>query len=116
MRLHCDVEVQSRLLPTCGLTGRGRPSRALLALGRQPGRARGGVCLMVCTARDRAGVRYQVRLRAGRPGGFLPHNAPLSARCSPAGEGQRGAVLHTIRGGGESNRETEGATRGCVPQ
>uniref|UniRef100_A0A8C2T2M1 PIF1/LRR1 pleckstrin homology domain-containing protein n=1 Tax=Coturnix japonica TaxID=93934 RepID=A0A8C2T2M1_COTJA len=61
MKLHCDVEVQSRLLPTCGLTGRGRPSRALLALGRQPGRARGGVCLMVCTARDRAGVRYQVK-------------------------------------------------------
>uniref|UniRef100_A0A669PWH1 Leucine rich repeat protein 1 n=1 Tax=Phasianus colchicus TaxID=9054 RepID=A0A669PWH1_PHACC len=61
MRLQCDVEVVSRLLPTCGLRGRGRGSRALLSLGRQPGRARGGVYLMVCTARDRAGVRYQVQ-------------------------------------------------------
>uniref|UniRef100_A0A8C8SIZ2 PIF1/LRR1 pleckstrin homology domain-containing protein n=1 Tax=Pelusios castaneus TaxID=367368 RepID=A0A8C8SIZ2_9SAUR len=37
MRLQCEVEVRSRLLPTCGLSGRGRAARALLSLGR-PGR------------------------------------------------------------------------------
>ncbi|NXW52344.1 LLR1 protein, partial [Nyctiprogne leucopyga] len=64
MRLQCEVEVVSRLLPTCGLRGRGRGTRALLSLGRPPGRARGdggGVYLMVCTARDRVGARYKVQ-------------------------------------------------------
>ncbi|NXY82449.1 LLR1 protein, partial [Alcedo cyanopectus] len=63
MRLRCEVEVVSRLLPTCGLRGRGRGTTALLALGRQPGGTRdgGGVYLMVCTARDRLGARYKVR-------------------------------------------------------
>lgn len=75
MRLQCDVEVVSRLLPTCGLRGRGRGTRALLSLGREPGRARGGVCLMVCTARNRPGVCYRVRLRAGGPRGFPPRPA-----------------------------------------
>ncbi|NXD28087.1 LLR1 protein, partial [Spelaeornis formosus] len=60
MRLQCEVEVLSRLLPSCGLRGRGRPARALLSLGR-PGGAAAGVCLMVCTARDRGGARYQVQ-------------------------------------------------------
>lgn len=67
MRLQCEVEVVSRLLPTCGLRGRGRGTRALLSLGRPPGRARGGgVYLMVCTARDRVGTRYKVGTGAGR--------------------------------------------------
>ncbi|NXP69510.1 LLR1 protein, partial [Ramphastos sulfuratus] len=64
MRLQCEVEVVSRLLPTCGLRGRGRGTRALLSLGRPPGRAQGagsGVYLMVCTARDRVGARYKVQ-------------------------------------------------------
>uniref|UniRef100_A0A8C3T9T3 PIF1/LRR1 pleckstrin homology domain-containing protein n=1 Tax=Chelydra serpentina TaxID=8475 RepID=A0A8C3T9T3_CHESE len=39
MRLQCEVEVRSRLLPTCGLRGRAKGARALLSLGRQPGRA-----------------------------------------------------------------------------
>uniref|UniRef100_A0A8C3C239 PIF1/LRR1 pleckstrin homology domain-containing protein n=1 Tax=Cairina moschata TaxID=8855 RepID=A0A8C3C239_CAIMO len=62
MRLQCEVEVLSRLLPSCGLRGRGRATRALLSLGRPPGGAGGGsVYLMVCTARDRAGARYKVQ-------------------------------------------------------
>ncbi|NXU55580.1 LLR1 protein, partial [Turnix velox] len=62
MRLQCEVEVVSRLLPTCGLRGRGRGTRALLSLGRPPGRAGGGgVYLMVCTAKDRVGARYKVQ-------------------------------------------------------
>uniref|UniRef100_A0A8B9C884 PIF1/LRR1 pleckstrin homology domain-containing protein n=1 Tax=Anser brachyrhynchus TaxID=132585 RepID=A0A8B9C884_9AVES len=62
MRLQCEVEVVSRLLPSCGLRGRGRGTRALLSLGRPPGGARGGsVYLMVCTARDRGGARYKVQ-------------------------------------------------------
>lgn len=98
MRLQCEVEVVSRLLPTCGLRGRGRGTRALLSLGRPPGRARGGgsggVYLMVCTARDRVGARYKVgmaalgRGRGGRPGpgaemGPLVPPRLLSARCAP---------------------------------
>ncbi|XP_059706701.1 leucine-rich repeat protein 1 isoform X1 [Haemorhous mexicanus] len=57
MRLQCEVEVLSRLLPTCGLRGRGRAARALLSLGRPPGAAGAGIYLMVCTARDRGGAR-----------------------------------------------------------
>uniref|UniRef100_A0A8D0G6A6 Leucine-rich repeat protein 1 n=1 Tax=Sphenodon punctatus TaxID=8508 RepID=A0A8D0G6A6_SPHPU len=59
MRLQCEVEVLSRLLPSCGLRGRGRAARALLSLGRPPGQR--GVCLLVSTARDRPGARYQLR-------------------------------------------------------
>ncbi|XP_053884024.1 leucine-rich repeat protein 1 [Malaclemys terrapin pileata] len=69
MRLQCEVEVRSRLLPTCGLRGRAKGAHALLSLGRQPDRppGRGGpsaghsVYLMVCTARDRAGARYKLK-------------------------------------------------------
>ncbi|XP_050810671.1 leucine-rich repeat protein 1 isoform X2 [Gopherus flavomarginatus] len=62
MRLQCEVEVRSRLLPTCGLRGRAKGARALLSLGRQPDRPPGhSVYLMVCTARDRAGARYKLK-------------------------------------------------------
>ncbi|XP_030418659.1 leucine-rich repeat protein 1 isoform X1 [Gopherus evgoodei] len=62
MRLQCEVEVRSRLLPTCGLRGRAKGARALLSLGRRPDRPPGhSVYLMVCTARDRAGARYKLK-------------------------------------------------------
>ncbi|XP_059706703.1 leucine-rich repeat protein 1 isoform X3 [Haemorhous mexicanus] len=66
MRLQCEVEVLSRLLPTCGLRGRGRAARALLSLGRPPGAAGAGIYLMVCTARDRGGARYKVQQNVER--------------------------------------------------
>ncbi|XP_050192090.1 leucine-rich repeat protein 1 [Myiozetetes cayanensis] len=74
MRLQCEVEVLSQLLPSCGLQGRGRAARALVSLGRPPGGAGGGagggggagVYLMVCTARDRSGARYKVQQNVER--------------------------------------------------
>ncbi|XP_014741392.1 PREDICTED: leucine-rich repeat protein 1 [Sturnus vulgaris] len=66
MRLQCEVEVLSRLLPTCGLRGRGRSARALVSLGRPPGAAGAGIYLMVCTARDRGGARYKVQQNVER--------------------------------------------------
>uniref|UniRef100_A0A8C3RCZ0 Leucine rich repeat protein 1 n=1 Tax=Cyanoderma ruficeps TaxID=181631 RepID=A0A8C3RCZ0_9PASS len=66
MRLQCEVEVLSRLLPTCGLRGRGRAARALVSLGRPPGAAGAGIYLMVCTARDRGGARYKVQQNVER--------------------------------------------------
>ncbi|XP_077639992.1 leucine-rich repeat protein 1 [Lonchura striata] len=66
MRLQCEVEVLSRLLPSCGLRGRGRAARALLSLGRAPGAAGAGIYLMVCTARDRGGARYKVQQNVER--------------------------------------------------
>ncbi|XP_077180295.1 leucine-rich repeat protein 1 isoform X2 [Paroedura picta] len=59
MRLPCEVSVVSRLLPSAGLRGPGRAARALLSLGRPPGR--GGVWLLVSTARQRPGTQYQLK-------------------------------------------------------
>nr|XP_056708218.1 leucine-rich repeat protein 1 [Euleptes europaea] len=62
MRLPCEVSVSSRLLPSAGLRGPGRAARALLSLGRPAGGAGGGgVWLLVSTARDRPGTKYQLR-------------------------------------------------------
>uniref|UniRef100_A0A6J0SGT1 Leucine-rich repeat protein 1 n=1 Tax=Pogona vitticeps TaxID=103695 RepID=A0A6J0SGT1_9SAUR len=63
MRLPCEVSVSSRLLPSAGLTGPGRPVRAVLSLGKPPGGGGGGggVWLLVSTARHRPGAKYQLR-------------------------------------------------------
>uniref|UniRef100_A0A673JCZ3 PIF1/LRR1 pleckstrin homology domain-containing protein n=1 Tax=Sinocyclocheilus rhinocerous TaxID=307959 RepID=A0A673JCZ3_9TELE len=53
MKLQCDVEVVSRLLPSIGVRSKGRSSRAVLSIGRLSDR---GVCLLICTARDRSGA------------------------------------------------------------
>ncbi|KAL2304140.1 hypothetical protein Nmel_009434 [Mimus melanotis] len=83
MRLQCEVEVLSRLLPTCGLRGRGRAARALVSLGRPPGAAGAGIYLMVCTARDRGGARYKVGAAAAAAGGTCwgCPGRPLSPLC-----------------------------------
>lgn len=119
MRLQCEVEVISRLLPTCGLRGRGRATRALLSLGRPPGRARGGgVYLMVCTARDRSGARYKVGAPRGGVGGAGSPRPAAGAEQPPClvGAGEHRAVLHAVRGGGQGHRAAAGARRGCLPQ
>ncbi|XP_066486458.1 leucine-rich repeat protein 1 [Tiliqua scincoides] len=59
MRLECEVRVAGRGLPSAGLRGPGRPARALLSLGRAGGG--GGPCLLVSTARQRPGTRFQLR-------------------------------------------------------
>ncbi|KAL8168608.1 UNVERIFIED_CONTAM: Leucine-rich repeat protein 1 [Gekko kuhli] len=67
MRLPCEVSVVSRLLPSAGLRGPGRAARALLSLGRPSGgpaaagNGGGGVWLLVSTARDRPGTKYQLK-------------------------------------------------------
>ncbi|XP_033014524.1 leucine-rich repeat protein 1 [Lacerta agilis] len=64
MRLPCEVSVASRLLPSAGLRGPGRSVRAVLALGKPPGGGGGGgggVWLLVSTARQRPGAKYQLR-------------------------------------------------------
>ncbi|XP_069715091.1 leucine-rich repeat protein 1-like [Phaenicophaeus curvirostris] len=57
MRLRCEAEVVRRQQQPPG--PRGRSARALLSLGRPRGSA--GACLLLCTARDRAGARYGLR-------------------------------------------------------
>ncbi|KAM8920925.1 leucine-rich repeat protein 1 [Pelodytes ibericus] len=63
MKLQCEVEVISRMLPTFGMRSRGKGMRAVLSIGRQdekqPGQ-RGLTYLMVCTLRDKAGSRYKL--------------------------------------------------------
>ncbi|NXK90053.1 LLR1 protein, partial [Formicarius rufipectus] len=66
MRLRCEVEVLSQLLPSCGLQARGRAAQAVVSLGRPPGGP--AVALLVCTARDRSGARYKVRSAPGGDG------------------------------------------------
>ncbi|XP_073494668.1 leucine-rich repeat protein 1 [Phyllobates terribilis] len=64
MKLQCEVEVVSRLLPTFGMRNRGRGTRAVLSVGRQAENGcgqRGPIYLMVCTIKDKAGSRYKLQ-------------------------------------------------------
>lgn len=108
MRLQCDVEVVSRLLPASGLRGRGRGTRALLLLGRPPGPH--GACLVVCTARQRAGARYKVSPTppprdprpappSGDPHRQAPPLAPPTGRPRPCASKPRPCSLSHVRGG-----------------
>lgn len=62
MKLHCDVEVVNRMLPTFGVKNKGRGSRAVLSIGKQVDKntQRLNVYLLICTAKDRAGSKYKV--------------------------------------------------------
>ncbi|CAM9829640.1 unnamed protein product [Lampetra fluviatilis] len=71
MRLQCDVETSSRLLPSCGLRGRGRGIWSVLTIGARGGGGDGGdkdgknahgqLWLMVCSSKDKAGSRYKLK-------------------------------------------------------
>lgn len=61
MKLHCDVEVVNRMLPTFGVKSKGRGYRAVLSIGKHVDKTtqRANVYLLICTAKDRAGSKYK---------------------------------------------------------
>ncbi|XP_075469984.1 leucine-rich repeat protein 1 [Ascaphus truei] len=64
MKLPCEVEVISRMLPTFGMRSRGKGSRAVLSIGRQQDKQAGkgaAIYLMICTLKDKAGSRYKLQ-------------------------------------------------------
>lgn len=74
MKLQCDVEVVNRMLPTFGLKNKGKPSRAVLSIGKPDRSSQNhGLFLLICTAKDRSGSKYKASLPPG----------PLRQICSP---------------------------------
>ncbi|XP_007258954.2 leucine-rich repeat protein 1 [Astyanax mexicanus] len=63
MKLQCDVEVINRMLPTFGLKGKGKGTRAVLSIGKHVDKTskRSNVYLLICTAKDRAGSKYKLK-------------------------------------------------------
>lgn len=64
MKLQCDVEVVSRLLPTFGMKRNGKRARAVLSIGRHVDKLntqRSNIYLMICTNKDRAGSKYKLK-------------------------------------------------------
>ncbi|KAM6181290.1 leucine-rich repeat protein 1 [Erethizon dorsatum] len=67
MRLHCEVEVVSRHLPTLGLRNRGKGVRAVVSLCQLRAPAKGqpagphSACLLVSTLKDKRGTRYELK-------------------------------------------------------
>ncbi|XP_067681160.1 leucine-rich repeat protein 1-like [Haliotis asinina] len=63
MRLSCEVDVVNRLLPSHNVRKARRGSHAQISLGRKPSATPGSsqLLLMVCTAKDRNGVKYVVK-------------------------------------------------------
>lgn len=63
MKLQCDVEVVSRMLPTFGMKRKGKGVRAVLSIGKHVDKntQRNNIYLMICTAKDRAGSKYKLR-------------------------------------------------------
>ncbi|XP_063803611.1 leucine-rich repeat protein 1 [Pseudophryne corroboree] len=64
MKLQCEVEVISRMLPTFGMRNRGKGTRAALSVGRQQEKGSGEpgpIYLMICTLKDKAGARYKLQ-------------------------------------------------------
>jgi hypothetical protein len=62
MKLHCEVEVVSRHLPTLGLRNRGKGIRTVLSLCQQSPRSQlRPACLLISTMKDKRGTRYEVR-------------------------------------------------------
>lgn len=61
MKLQCDVEVVSRMLPTFGMKRKGKGVRAVLSIGKHVDKnTQRNIYLMICTAKDRAGSKYKV--------------------------------------------------------
>ncbi|XP_028845644.1 leucine-rich repeat protein 1 [Denticeps clupeoides] len=63
MKLQCDVEVLNRMLPSFGMKGRGRGIRGVLSIGKHLDKTsqRNNICLLICTAKDRAGSKYKLK-------------------------------------------------------
>ncbi|KAK7141807.1 hypothetical protein R3I94_011483 [Phoxinus phoxinus] len=62
MKLQCDVEVVNRMLPTFGLKNKGKPSRAVLSIGKQDRSPQNhSLFLLICTAKDRSGSKYKLK-------------------------------------------------------
>ncbi|CAL8286962.1 unnamed protein product [Lota lota] len=63
MKLQCDVEVVNRMLPSFGMKNRGKGARAVLSIGKHSDKStqRTSVCMLVCTAKDRAGSKYKLK-------------------------------------------------------
>ena len=67
MRLSCDIFITNRLTPSHSVHGQSKPARASVAIGRKDSvlkshltDKRGTVFLLVCTAKERNGVKYKV--------------------------------------------------------
>ncbi|XP_077477600.1 leucine-rich repeat protein 1 [Stigmatopora argus] len=63
MKLQCDVEVVSRMLPTFGMKSRGKGARGLLSIGKHLDKTsqRSQVYMMICTAKDKTGSKYKLK-------------------------------------------------------
>ncbi|XP_070577246.1 leucine-rich repeat protein 1-like [Ptychodera flava] len=63
MRLTCDIDIASRLLPSQGLAGKSKSIRASLSIGKRPGTdsKEGVIFLLVCTAKDKTGTKYRLK-------------------------------------------------------
>ncbi|CAN9502099.1 unnamed protein product [Ophioblennius macclurei] len=63
MKLQCDVEVLSRMLPSFGMKSRGKGARAVLSIGKHLDKTsqRCHIYLLICTAKDRAGSKYKLK-------------------------------------------------------
>ncbi|XP_020030084.1 leucine-rich repeat protein 1 isoform X3 [Castor canadensis] len=62
MKLHCEVEVVSRHLPTLGLRNRGKGIRTVLSLCQQSPRSQlRPACLLISTMKDKRGTRYELK-------------------------------------------------------
>ncbi|XP_024860256.1 leucine-rich repeat protein 1 [Kryptolebias marmoratus] len=63
MKLQCDVEVVSRLLPAYGMKSRGKGARAVVSIGKHPNKSSQlcNIYLMICTAKDRTGAKYKLK-------------------------------------------------------
>ena len=60
MRIHCDVEVLNRLLPSFNMRQKGKQSKCVVSVGRKPGDKIGEIYFLVCTKQDMAGTHYKV--------------------------------------------------------
>ena len=65
MRISCDAEILNRGLASFGMRAKTKPLRSSLSIGRRPGASSskdGLIYLMVCTAKDKNGTKYKVRV------------------------------------------------------
>ena len=60
MRLTCEVQLSSRLMPTLGMKKSGKPARCQIALGRKPASVDKTVYLMVSTNQNPSGNMFKV--------------------------------------------------------
>lgn len=64
MRLSCDVNCVNRALAPHNMKKAGKPCHSQLSIGRKPGNGplkESAVYLMLCTAKDRNGTKYQIK-------------------------------------------------------